>query len=167
MRVFGPDGPARPPKSDVPKTPSVPPIAPVVPVIPTLPPISDTPTGAAPDSPVFALITAPSLGAADSYGYWQGDTITSSGSSSINGDRGLFPGSSVTGGPAVSGSVNVANASALAAKSALGTRTLTAGVYKDDGAPASLGIAAGQTLTLHGDASSVWIFQSASTLIIE
>ena len=55
----------------------------------------------------------------------------------------------------------------LVAAGALGGRTLAPGLYKDDGAPASLGIATGQTLTLDGDASSVWIFQSASTLIAE
>ena len=55
----------------------------------------------------------------------------------------------------------------LVAAGALGGRTLAPGLYKDDGAPASLGISTGQTLTLDGDSSSVWIFQSASTLITE
>ena len=128
------------------------------------------------------------LGTADSYGVLAGDMITNTGATSITGDLGLHAGTSVTGAPTVSGASNVANGAALQAKNdlrtayldaegrsgpiliaagALGGRTLAPGLYKDDGAPASLGIATGQTLTLSGDASSVWIFQSASTLITE
>jgi hypothetical protein len=128
------------------------------------------------------------LGTADSYAVLAGDTITNTGATTINGDLGLHPGTSVTGSPTVNGTSNVANGAAQQAKAdlrtayldaegrpgailvpagALGGRTLAPGLYKDDGAPASLGIATGQTLTLAGDASSVWIFQSASTLITE
>jgi hypothetical protein len=128
------------------------------------------------------------LGTADSYAVLAGDTITNTGATTINGDLGLYAGTSVTGAPTVTGTSNVTNGAALTAKNdlrtayldaqgrqgpiliaagALGGRTLAPGLYKDDGAPASLGIATGQTLTLQGDASSVWIFQSASTLITE
>jgi hypothetical protein len=128
------------------------------------------------------------LGTADTYAVLAGDTITNTGPTTINGDLGLHPGTSVTGAPTVNGTSNVANGAAQQAKAdlrtayldaegragpslvaagALGGRTLAPGLYKDDGAPASLGIATGQTLTLQGDASSVWIFQSASTLIAE
>jgi hypothetical protein len=128
------------------------------------------------------------LGTADSYGVLAGDTITNTGSTTINGDLGLHPGTSVSGAPTVLGTSNVANGAAQQAKAdlrtayldaegrsgpilvaagELGGRTLAPGLYKDDGAPASLGIATGQTLTLQGDATSVWIFQSASTLITE
>jgi Ice-binding-like len=128
------------------------------------------------------------LGTTASYAVLAGDTITNTGPTTINGDLGLHPGTSVTGAPTVNGTSNVANGAAQQAKAdlrtayldaagrpgpilvaagALGGRTLAPGLYKDDGAPASLGIATGQTLTLDGDASSVWIFQSASTLITE
>ena len=128
------------------------------------------------------------LGTATSYAVLAGDTITNTGATTINGDLGLHPGTAVTGSPTVNGTSNVANGAAQQAKAdlrtayldaegragpalvaagALGGRTLAPGLYKDDGAPASLGIATGQTLTLQGDASSVWIFQSASTLIAE
>src|SRR5581483_4410072 len=46
----------------------------------------------------------------------------------------------------------------------LGGLTLVAGVYKDDGAPASLAITGTLTLNGQNDPNSVWIFQSASTL---
>ncbi len=139
-------------------------------------------------SVVAAGPPAVGLGTADSYAVLAGDTITNTGPTTINGDLGLHPGTSVTGAPTVTGTSNVANGAALQAKAdlrtayldaegrsgptlvvagALGGMTLAPGLYKDDGAPASLGIATGQTLTLDGDASSVWIFQSASTLITE
>ena len=129
-----------------------------------------------------------SLGTADAYAVLAGDMISNTGATTINGNLGLHPGSSVTGAPTVIGASNIANGAALQAKAdlrtayldaqgrpgpiliaagALGGRTLAPGLYKDDGAPASLGIATGQTLTLQGDATSVWIFQSASTLITE
>lgn len=46
----------------------------------------------------------------------------------------------------------------------LGGLVLTHGVYKDDGAPASLAITGTLTLDAGGDPTAVWIFQSASTL---
>ena len=128
------------------------------------------------------------LGTAGAYGVLAGDTITNTGATTINGDLGLFPGSAVVGSPTVIGASNVNNSAAQIAKNdlrtayldaegrsgptlvaagALGGRTLAPGLYKDDGAPASLGISTGQTLTLSGDSRSVWIFQSASTLITE
>jgi hypothetical protein len=128
------------------------------------------------------------LGTADNYGVLAGDTITNTGATTINGDLGLFPGTAVTGAPTVVGASNVNNGAAQQAKAdlrtayldaagrtgpilvaggALGSRTLAPGLYKDDGAPASLGIAGGQTLTLQGGADDVWIFQSSSTLAAE
>ena len=115
-------------------------------------------------------------------------TIANTGATRSRATWASMPGTSVTGAPNVHGASNVANGAAQQAKTdlrtayldaegrrerfsslagALGGRTLAPGLYKDDGGPASLGIATGQTLTLSGDASSVWIFQSASTLITE
>ena len=128
------------------------------------------------------------LGTADTYAVLAGDSITNTGATTLYGDLGLHPGTVVDSGITVNGASNVNNSAALIAKNdlrtayldaegrpspilitagALGGQTLVPGLYKDDGAPNSLGIAAGQTLTLAGDASSVWIFQSASTLITE
>jgi hypothetical protein len=128
------------------------------------------------------------LGTADTYAVLAGDSITNTGATTLYGDLGLHPGTQVDTGITVNGSSNVTNNAALIAKNdlrtayldaearpgallvtagALGGLTLSPGLYKDDGAPNSLGIAAGQTLTLAGDASSVWIFQSASSLITE
>ena len=140
-------------------------------------------------SVVAAGPPAVGLGTADSYGVLAGGSIANTGSTTINGDLGLYPGASVSGAPVViNGTSNVNNGAAQQAKAdartayldaegrsgpnlvaagALGGLSLSPGLYKDDGAPASLGIASGQTLTLQGDASSVWIFQSASTLIAE
>jgi hypothetical protein len=49
----------------------------------------------------------------------------------------------------------------------LGGRTLTPGLYKDDGAPDSLGLTGTLTLDFQGNPNAVFIFQSASTLITE
>jgi uncharacterized protein (TIGR03437 family) len=126
------------------------------------------------------------LGTANTYGVLAGTTITNTGATTINGNLGLYPGTSVTGSPIVIGTSNVNNAAAITAKSdlraaflnaagrtgptlvaggALGGRILTPGLYKDDGAPASLGLTGTLTLDFQGDPSAVFIFQSASTLI--
>ena len=49
----------------------------------------------------------------------------------------------------------------------MGGLTLFPGLYKDNGAPASLGLTGTLTLDAAGDPNAVWIFQSASTLIAE
>jgi len=49
----------------------------------------------------------------------------------------------------------------------LGGLTLPPGLYKDDGAPASLSLTGTLTLDALGDPSAVWIFQSESTLNAE
>jgi len=49
----------------------------------------------------------------------------------------------------------------------LGGLTLVPGLYKDPGAPASLGLTGTLTLDAQGNPDAVWIFQSASTLIAE
>ena len=128
------------------------------------------------------------LGTAKSYGVLAGDTITNTGATTITGDLGLFPGTSVTGSPTVTGVSNITNSAANKAKDdlrtayldaqgrpspiflaggALGGKTLVAGLYKDDGAPAALGLTGTLVLDAQGDPDAVWIFQSSSTLIAE
>ena len=66
------------------------------------------------------------LGTADSYAVLAGDTITNTGPTTINGDLGLHPGTSVTGAPTVNGTSNVANGAAQQAKADLRTAYLDA-----------------------------------------
>jgi uncharacterized protein (TIGR03437 family) len=128
------------------------------------------------------------LGTTSTYGALAGDTITNTGATTINGDLGLYPGTSVTGSPTVTGATHVTDGAAQQAKSdlhtaflnaqgrtgptpvlagALGGKTLTPGLYKDDGAPASLGLTGTLTLDFQGNPNAVFIFQSASTLTTE
>ena len=126
-----------------------------------------------------------SLGTTASYAVLAGTTVTNTGPTTVNGNLGLSPGSSVTGFPpgVVSGGVlNVANAAAVQAQSdlvtayndaagrtpattvagdALGGLTLTAGLYSGG----ALDLTGTLTLDAQGDSSAVFIFQAASTLI--
>lgn len=126
------------------------------------------------------------LGTAQTYGILAGSMITNTGSTVINGDLGLSPGSSVTGFPpgTVNGTQHIADAEALQAQTDLiiaydfaagqtdpapivvagniGGQTLTPGIYKST---SSLAISSGDlTLAAQGDPNACWIFQIASTL---
>jgi hypothetical protein len=125
------------------------------------------------------------LGTTAGYAVLAGTTVTNTGPTTVSGDLGLSPGSSVTGFPPglVSGGVqNVANAAAVQAQSdlvtayndaagrtpattvagdTLGGLTLTAGVYSGG----ALGLTGTLTLDAQGDSGAVFIFQAASTLI--
>jgi ice-binding like protein len=129
--------------------------------------------------------TAPSLGAADTFAVLAGSTVTNTGLSIITGNLGLHPGTAVTGFPAgqvVAGTIQAANAAALAAKDSLttaynslvsqactqdltgqdlGGKTLTTGVYCFSSTAQLTG-----TLTLNalGNSSAVFIFKMGSTL---
>jgi len=132
--------------------------------------------------------TTVSLGAAASYAVFAAATITNdTGPTTINGDLGLHPGTSVTEGGAmtVNGTRNVTNAAALSARTllkaayadaagrtpfttvvgdTLGGKTFFPGVYR--GGALDLPTSAPTvTLDAQGDASAVFIFQAASTLI--
>lgn len=133
--------------------------------------------------PAMAAQPRVGLGTAGSYAVLAGETITNTGPTTITGDVGLSPGSSVTGFASVTlhGTTNVANAAALQAKNALtaayndaadrtpktnvptelGGTTLKAGVYSSD----TLGLTGTLTLDAEGNSSAVFIFQAASTLI--
>lgn len=127
--------------------------------------------------------TAVNLGSADSFAVLAASTITNTGASTINGNLGLSPGTSVTGFPpgVMNGVQNVANASAVSAQTdltaaygaagqtpastvvaELGGTVKNAGVYTS--ADGSFGITGTLTLDAQGDPNAVFIFKSATTL---
>ncbi len=139
------------------------------------------------------VVTAPTLGAAAPFAVLAHTTVTNTGASVVSGDLGVYPTRAVTGfvtsttrgaGTVVNGkqylgtttvakpaqaALSVAYTAAMAAP-ATKTKTVTgknlsgmkldAGVYTSTSALALTGV-----LTLTGSASSVFIFQAASTLI--
>ena len=135
-------------------------------------------TGACGQAPVV-------LGAAGAFVALAGSTVTNTGPTSLTGDLGVSPGSSVTGFPPgnVVGTQHVTDPTAAAAEFDLtvayndaagrtlcpvsvagniGGQTLTPGLYKSTG---SLSISSGDlTLDAQGDSDAVFIFQIASTL---
>lgn len=127
---------------------------------------------------------APDMLTTCGYGVLAATTITNTGPTFITGDLGLFPGTSVTGAPTVSGTSNVNNAAAQQAQVDLitvyndlanrtgaiivagniGGQTLTPGVYKST---SSLAVSSGDLiLDGQGNVNSVFIFQIASTLTL-
>ncbi len=122
------------------------------------------------------------IGVAGTYGLLANTAITNTGSSVINGNVGLTPGSSISGFPpgVIIGTLNVDNAAAVAAQSAansgytalnalsattisgvLDGQTLTPGNYKVSSS-ASLAGSGNATLTLNGAGN--YVFQIPSTL---
>lgn len=126
-----------------------------------------------------------SLGSAASYAVLAGTTITNTGTTTVDGDLGLSPGTAVTGFPPgqVTGATHTADSAALQAKNDLGTAfdaasaipttatipvelggtTETPGVY--DSPAGTFGITGTLTLDAQGDPNAVFIFKAASTLI--
>ncbi len=129
--------------------------------------------------------TTVDLSRADNFAILAGSTITNTGDSVISGNLGLSPGTSVTGFPpgTVSGTQHIADTGADNAKTdlvtayndaagqtpvsevptELGGTTKNAGIYNT--ASGELGITGTLTLDAEGDASAVFIFKAASTLI--
>jgi len=123
------------------------------------------------------------LGTATSYAVLAGSTITNTGPSVLNGDRGLSPGSDVTGFPpgTLNGAPHTADAEALQAQAdltvayvdaagatpatavatELGGITFTPGTYTG----ATLGLTGTVTLDAGGDPDAVFLFKTSSTLI--
>jgi hypothetical protein len=123
------------------------------------------------------------LGAANTFAVLAGSTVTSTGGSTVNGDLGISPGSTLTGAPTVNGATHLADPAAAQAQldlttayndaagrtvgaitvaGNLGGQTLTPGLYKST---STLAISSGDlTLDAQGDANAVFIFQMGSTL---
>ncbi|MBT2498341.1 DUF3494 domain-containing protein, partial [Agromyces sp. ISL-38] len=129
--------------------------------------------------------TAVDLGTADSYVVLGAETVTNTGPSVLNGDLGVYPGTSITGFPpgiVVGGTTHTTDAHAQQAQSDLtiaynsaasqapdatsppdlGGQTLVAGVYFS---ATTAGLTGTLTLDGQGDPTSVWVFQIGSTLI--
>jgi uncharacterized repeat protein (TIGR01451 family) len=132
-----------------------------------------------------AATTPVPLGTAANFAVLAGSTITNTGATTITGDLGLSPGTSVTGFPpgTVSGTEDIADAVAVQAKNDLSTAyndaaaetvtatiptelggtTVTPGVYNS--AAGTFGITGTLTLDAQGNPNAIFIFQAASTLI--
>jgi hypothetical protein len=123
------------------------------------------------------------LGSAASFSVLGGETVTNTGPTTMFGDLGLSPGSSVTGAPHVLGQTHVDDAVAIGAKNALTTAYNDAASRPSNGsagtdlagqtflpgvrtASSSLLLSSGSvTLDAQGDPNAVFIFQIGSTLI--
>ncbi len=123
------------------------------------------------------------LGSATSFSVLAGSTVTNTGPTTMFGDLGLTPGSSVTGAPHVLGQTHVDDAVAIGAKNSLTTGYNDAASRPSNGsagtdlagqtflpgvrtASGSLLLSAGTvTLDAQGDPNAVFIFQVGSTLI--
>jgi hypothetical protein len=125
---------------------------------------------------------SPNLATAADFAVLASSTITNTGSTVITGNLGLYPGTSVTGFPpgTISGTQYITDSTAQQAEidantaytamqaltptiipTELGGQTLAPGTY----AAASGAFTLNGTLTLTGSATSIYIFQTASTLI--
>lgn len=123
------------------------------------------------------------LGSAASFSVLGGSTVTNTGPTTMYGDLGLSPGSSVTGAPHVLGQTHVDDAVAIGAKNALTTAYNNAASRPSNGsagtdlagqiflpgvrtASSSLLLSSGSvTLDAQGNPDAVFIFQIGSTLI--
>jgi hypothetical protein len=129
---------------------------------------------------------APPLGKAQSFAVLGGSTVTNTGSSTVNGDLGVWPGTAITGFPpglvVPPGTIHPGDAAAHQAQNAvttvynnlagqacnfdltgqdLGGKTLTPGVYCFSTSAQLTGVL---TLDAQGDPNAVFVFQLGSTL---
>lgn len=133
----------------------------------------------------IAAVPPVNLRTTDNFALLSGSTVTNTGNSVVNGDLGLYPGSSVTGFPpgVLIGAQHIGDPVAIQAKTDLtsaykdaagrpyksvllpdvGGQLLTDGVYRT-GSVASLGLTGNLTLDGQGDPRAVFIFQIQSTL---
>jgi len=123
------------------------------------------------------------LGSAAKFTVLSATTVTSTGATTVNGNLGVSPGTTVTGSPTVNGTMHLGDPTAAQAQGAsttayndaagrpggaavsgnLGGLTLTTGLYTST---SSLEITSGDlTLDAQGDANAVFIFQMPTTFI--
>jgi hypothetical protein len=134
-------------------------------------------------TPTTAGQTPVALGSATTFMVLAGSTVTSTGDTTVDGDLGVSPGTTLTGAPTVNGTIHLGDPAAAQAQldlttayndaagrtlgavtvaGNLGGQTLTPGLYKST---SSLAISSGDlTLDAQGDANAVFIFQMGSTL---
>jgi len=127
--------------------------------------------------------TPVALGSASTFVVLAGSAVTSTGATTVNGDLGISPGTTLTGAPTVNGATHLGDPTAAAAQGDLtiayndaagrtigaitvagnlGGQTLAPGLYKST---SSLEISSGDlTLDAGGDPNAIWIFQMGSTL---
>src|ERR1700693_1688418 len=130
-----------------------------------------------------AAATAVPLGTADSFAVLAGSGITNTGPTTVNGDLGTYPTTTITGTGSltVTGSNHAGDAVTQGAKNDLvsayntaagegptnpivadlGGQTLTPGVYNS---ASSIGLTGDLTLNAGGDPNAVFVFQAGSTL---
>ncbi|MEV6876677.1 ice-binding family protein [Amycolatopsis sp. NPDC051128] len=130
-------------------------------------------------SATFAVTAPPLLGAAQGYSVLAGTAVVSTGTTTVSGDLGVSPGTSVTGFPpgTVGGDIHAGDPDAAAAQSALvdaytelaarppdrevigdlGGLTFRKGVYHST---AALALTGTLTLDAEGDPNAVFIFQT-------
>lgn len=136
-------------------------------------------------TPAHAAEATVGLGTASSYAVLAGSAVTNTGPSTISGDLGVSPGTSVTGFPpgVVTGATHAADAEALQAQqdlttayndaagrstttdvtgTDLGGQTLVSGVYEHTSGMQLTGTV---TLDAEGDPDAVFIFKAGSTLV--
>lgn len=123
------------------------------------------------------------LGTAETFGVLAYNTVTDAGTSTINGDVGIYPGNALTGSTTINGNTYLADGVAEQAQIDLSTAynvaasltstavapdlvglTLVPGAYSTP--LGELALTGNLNLDAGGDASAVWVFQAASTLTI-